>query len=196
VFYDRPTLVVARELLGMRLVRREGNQRLAGIILETEAYIGEQDLACHAKSGLTPRTRVMYGPPGRAYVYFTYGTHWMLNAVTEPEGSPSAVLIRSIFPVEGLEQMVARRPVPARAKIDPGQFPVKGWTDGPAKLCQVLGITGRLNGHDLTDPQGELFVEYGVPIPDEDVTVGPAGGDWFCARAVAELAVAVCGEDG
>jgi DNA-3-methyladenine glycosylase len=94
-FYNRPTLTVARELLGARLVRLLDGVRLAGVITETEAYVGEADLGCHAKAGRTPRTTVMYGPPGRAYVYFTYGMHWLLNAVTEAEGFPAAVLIRA-----------------------------------------------------------------------------------------------------
>ncbi len=91
-FYDRSTLKVARELIGARLVRMLDGQKLVGLITETEAYIGETDLGCHAKAGRTPRTIVMYGPPGHAYVYFTYGNHWMLNVVTEPEGFPAAVL--------------------------------------------------------------------------------------------------------
>ena len=108
-FYNRPTLTVARELIGTRLVRISEGSMLVGLITETEAYIGETDLACHAKAGRTPRTRVMYGPPGYAYVYFTYGNHWMLNAVTEQEGFPAAVLIRAIQPIEGMEVMSARR---------------------------------------------------------------------------------------
>jgi DNA-3-methyladenine glycosylase len=100
-FYNRPTLTVARELIGARLVRILDGVKLVGYITETEAYIGETDLACHAKAGLTKRTAPMYGPPGHAYVYFTYGNHWMLNAVTEKEGFPAAVLIRAIQPVEG-----------------------------------------------------------------------------------------------
>ena len=93
-FYARPTLQVARELLGMRLVRLEGGARLAGLIVETEAYIGQEDLGCHARAGLTERNRVMFGPPGHAYVYFTYGMHWLLNCVTEAQGFPAAVLLR------------------------------------------------------------------------------------------------------
>src|SRR5512136_44990 len=123
-FYDRPTITVARELLGMRLVRLLDGVRLGGIITETEAYIGEEDLACHARFGRTRRNAVMYGPPGFAYVYFTYGMHWLLNAVTGPEGFPAAVLIRAIQPVEGLEIITARRQ---------GRD-----TLGPAKLTQAL----------------------------------------------------------
>ncbi len=122
----------------MRLVRLLEGVRLSGIIIETEAYIGEDDLGCHAKAGRTRRNAVMYGPPGYAYVYFTYGMHWMLNAVTEPDGFPAAVLIRAIQPVEGLEVISARRQ---------GRD-----TLGPAKLTQALGIDGLLNGADLCDP--------------------------------------------
>lgn len=165
-FYARPTLQVARELLGMRLVRLEGVQRIAGTIIETEAYIGEEDLGCHARSGPTPRTQVMYGPPGHAYVYFTYGMHWMLNFVTEVEGSPAAVLIRAIQPAEGLDLIAARRD---------GQPPSK-WTDGPAKICQALGIDGSFNGLDLSAPGSPLFVETGDPIPEARVTIGPRVG--------------------
>jgi DNA-3-methyladenine glycosylase len=160
-FFNRPTLDVARELLGMRLVRIEGDQRLSGTIVETEAYRGEEDLGCHAKAGLTPRTRVMFGPPGHAYVYFTYGMHWMLNFVTEREGFAAAVLIRAIKPLEGREVVAARRK---------GQ-PVQRWTDGPAKLCQAFGIDGALNGLDICAPDAPLFVETGAPIPDASVTI-------------------------
>lgn len=165
-FYARDTSTVARELLGARLVRLEGGQRLAGLIVETEAYRGEEDQGCHARVGLTPRTRVMYGPAGHAYVYFTYGMHWMLNFVTEPEGFPAAVLIRAISPTEGLDVIASRRD---------GQ-PFERWTDGPGKLCQALGIDGRQHGLDLCAPQAELFVEQGEPVPDSAVTTGPRVG--------------------
>lgn len=165
-FFSRSTLQVARELLGMRLVRQERDVRLVGVISEVEAYRGEEDQGCHARAGRTPRTRVMYGPPGHAYVYFTYGMHWMLNFVTEAEGYPAAVLIRAILPVEGLDVIAARRD---------GQ-PFAHWTDGPAKLCQALGIDGRHNGLDLCAPQSEIFVQVGESIPDSAVTIGPRVG--------------------
>ncbi len=165
-FFSRSTLQVARELLGMRLVRQERDVRLVGVISEVEAYRGEEDQGCHARAGRTPRTRVMYGSPGHAYVYFTYGMHWMLNFVTEAEGYPAAVLIRAILPVEGLDVIAARRD---------GQ-PFAHWTDGPAKLCQALGIDRRHNGLDLCAPQSEIFVQVGESIPDSAVTIGPRVG--------------------
>jgi DNA-3-methyladenine glycosylase len=165
-FFNRPTLQVARELLGVRLVRVEGDQRIAGVITETEAYRGEEDQACHAKAGLTPRTAVMYGAPGHAYVYFTYGMHWLLNCVTETEGFPAAVLIRAIRPTEGLDTIAQRR----------GGQPAARWTDGPAKICQALAIDGDFHGADLCAPNSPLFLEVGKPIPDEGVTTGPRVG--------------------
>jgi DNA-3-methyladenine glycosylase len=165
-FYDRPTLHVARELLGTRLVRLEQGQRIAGTILETEAYRGEEDLGCHARAGLTERTRVMYGLPGFAYVYFTYGMHWMLNFVCEGEGFPAAVLIRALLPDEGLDLIASRRMGRRRQE----------WTDGPGKICQALGVDGSLNATDLCAPNAVLFVEYGVEVPDSSVTIGPRVG--------------------
>jgi len=165
-FFDRPTLQVARDLLGSRLVRLEDGRRVGGTIIETEAYIGEEDLGCHCRSGRTQRNAVMFGPPGHAYVYFTYGMHWMLNFVTEAEGQPAAVLIRAIRPIEGLE-LIADRRQPQKQAV---------WTDGPAKLCQALGIDRQLNGADLCDPRGELWVESGQAITDESVTIGPRVG--------------------
>ncbi len=161
-FYERDTLVVARELLGARLVRVLDGVRLAGTIVETEGYVGESDLGCHAKAGKTLRTAVMYGPGGVAYVYFTYGMHWMLNAVTEAEAFPAAVLIRAISPIEGHTLMRVRR------KFDS--------YDGPAKLTQALSIDRAQNGVDLTEPSGGLWIEAGSPIPDERVTIGPRVG--------------------
>jgi len=165
-FYSRNTLTVARELLGTRLVHLENGGRLSGIIVETEAYCGELDLGCHAKAGRTPRTEVMYGPPGYAYVYFTYGIHWLFNTVTRPEEEPEAVLVRAIIPLEGLAVVKKRR----------GRQPRRVWADGPAKLTQALGIGERHNQLDLTDPNSEVWIEPGMIIPDHFVTTGPRIG--------------------
>ena len=153
---------MARDLLGARLVRILDGRRLAGYITETEAYVGEDDLACHAKAGRTPRTAVMYGPGGHAYVYFTYGNHWMLNVVTERKGFPAAVLIRAIQPLEGTKVMSGRR----------------GGRDtfGPGKLTQALGITRSDNGVDLTRPRSRLRIERGIRVADTFVTRGPRVG--------------------
>jgi DNA-3-methyladenine glycosylase len=161
-FYNRPTLTVARELIGARLVRILDGAKLVGIITETEGYIGEEDQACHARAGRTPRTQVMYGPPGHAYVYFTYGNHWMLNTVTEQEGFPAAVLIRAIWPIEGAEVMSVRR-----AGRD---------TFGPGKLCQAMGIGREENRADLTTTNSNLWIEAGLRVPDSSVTIGPRVG--------------------
>jgi len=142
-------------------VRIEAGQRIAGIISETEAYHGEDDLACHARAGRTPRTSVMYGQPGHAYIYFNYGMHWLLNFVTEVEGFPAAVLLRGIIPTEGLDIIAIRRQGRPRYQ----------WTDGPAKICQALGIDGDLNGIDLCRPDSELFIEEGCEIPESSVTI-------------------------
>lgn len=166
-FYDRPALMVARELLGCRLVRIQSGERLAGLITETEAYQGEEDLGCHASAGKTPRTAVMYGPPGHAYIYFTYGMHWLLNAVTDSEGMPAAVLIRAIQPVEGEEVMTSNRPRHAGRR---------GWTDGPAKLTQALKIDGGLNYADLCSEETPLWIESGETIEDELITRTPRVG--------------------
>ncbi len=166
-FYARPTLQVARDLLGALLVRREEDgTRLAGMIIESEAYVGVEDLGCHARAGRTPRNAVMWGPPGHAYVYFTYGMHWMLNVVTEREGFPAAVLIRAIHPLEGLERIQARR----------GGRPPKSLTDGPAKLCQALAIDKTFNGFDLCQPNAPLTIEAWIQVPDLLVTRGPRVG--------------------
>jgi DNA-3-methyladenine glycosylase len=161
-FYDRPTLQVARELIGARLIRILDGVKLVGIISETEAYISQKDLACHAKAGLTARTAVMFGGPGHAYVYFTYGNHWMLNVVTEREGFPAAVLIRAIQPIEGVEIMSGRRS---------GRD-----TFGPGKLTQAMGITKSENGVDLTETTHGLWIEAGFKVPNSLVTKGPRVG--------------------
>lgn len=161
-FYLRPTLEVARSLLGQLLVRSVNGQRLSGRICEVEAYIGEDDRASHAARGRTERNRAMYGPGGTAYVYFIYGMHYCLNVVTEAEGFPAAVLIRSIEPVEGVHLMAARRPGQPQSRL----------ADGPAKLCQALAIGRSLDGHDLTTGT-DLWLEPGDPVPDDQVLVTP-----------------------
>lgn len=169
-FFAQPTVDVARKLLGHILVHEEKingrTRRLSGIITETEAYCGEADLGCHSSHGLTKRTAVMYGPPGHAYVYFTYGNHWMLCCVTRGEGEPEAILIRAIQPLEGLDVIAARR----------ASRPEKIWTDGPGKLTKALGIDGRHNGADLTASKAIIFIEKGRPVADRLVKVGPRIG--------------------
>ena len=164
-FYGRSTLTVARELLGQRLVRILDGQRLSGLIVEVEAYIGEDDAACHAACGRTPRNEAMYGPPGHAYVYFIYGMHHCLNVVTEETGFPAAVLIRALEPLEGLDIM--RRYRSGR--------PDRELTNGPAKLCQALAIDRGFNGVDLCT--GEvLFIEEGRMVAQEEVGTSPRIG--------------------
>jgi len=161
-FYNRSTLIVARELIGTRLVRMLDGKKLVGLITETEAYIGEKDLGCHAKAGWTARTAVMFGSPGHAYVYFTYGNHWMLNVVTEREGFPAAVLLRAIQPIECAGIMTGRRS---------GRD-----TFGPGKLTQAMGISKSENGVDLTNAESGLWIEPAQVVPDRLVTKGPRVG--------------------
>ena len=168
-FYARPVLDVARDLLGMRLVRLLDGERLTGIIVETEAYRGQEDLACHASAGLTKRTAVMFGPPGHAYVYFTYGMHWLLNCVTDTEGFPAAVLLRAILPAEGVDTIAARR----------ANRPKAQWTNGPAKLTQALVLDGSWNGHNLCAPPRDdhaLFIERAAPVSVDHVKTTPRVG--------------------
>jgi DNA-3-methyladenine glycosylase len=142
-FYDRPTLTVAQDLLGKVLVHRTRAGVAAGMIVETEAYIGEDDPACHAAPGPTTRNAPLYGPPGVAYVYLNYGIHYLVNAVTEREGSPAAVLIRALEPIDGVALMTRRRRE-GRTDID-GNL-----CRGPGNLTKALGITLAENRLDLT----------------------------------------------
>lgn len=159
-FYDRDTTMVARDLLGRILVHGERRGR----IVETEAYVGEHDLACHASKGRTARTAVMFGPPGRAYVYLIYGMHHCFNVVTEAEGHASAVLIRGLAPLEG-ETLVG---------------------NGPGRLCRALGIDRSLDGHDLTQPP--LTLLPGTPVPARRIARGARiGVDYAGAWANAPL---------
>lgn len=126
-FYDRNTIIVARELLGKYLVHRSNGVKRIGRIVEDEAYLGPHDLAAHSAKGLTKRTEVMFGPPGHAYVYLIYGMYYCMNVVTEHEGHASAVLLRAVEPVKNID----------------------GRTQGPGLLCKGMNIDRRLNGHDL-----------------------------------------------
>jgi DNA-3-methyladenine glycosylase len=142
-FYDRDTTQVAQDLLGKYLVHVVDGVERVGRIVETEAYLGPHDLAAHSAKGLTNRTRVMFGPPGHAYVYLIYGMHWCVNVVTEKEGQAAAVLLRAVEPVKNLE----------------------GRTQGPALLCKAMGIDRRLNGHDL------LSDDFYIAEPDEPAPI-------------------------
>jgi DNA-3-methyladenine glycosylase len=165
-FYARDTVEVAKELIGKTLVRREEKNQISGLIVETEAYRGEEDLACHCRVGRTPRTEIMYGPAGKAYVYLIYGIYWLLNVVTEETGKPGAVLIRAIEPIEGLGIIAERRKGQAK----------KNWTDGPGKLSCALNIDGEFNGLDLTSEASPLFVSEGKTIQLKAIQSGPRVG--------------------
>jgi DNA-3-methyladenine glycosylase len=153
-FYEQNTLEVARQLLGKYLVRQHAQGTTIGRIVETEAYVGPEDKACHAARGRTARTEVMFGEPGHAYVYFIYGFHYMLNIVTEREGFPAAVLIRAVEPVRGIRLMKKRR----------GTDEPRNLASGPGKLCQAFAIDRSLNGGDLCG--NVLYVrDAGEPAP-------------------------------
>jgi len=160
-FYNRPTLDVARDLIGQVLVHNRRGVRTSGVIVEAEAYIGESDPACHAAPGPTPRNALLYGPPGYIYVYLNYGIHYLVNIVTEAEGSPAAVLIRALDPREGTAVMRRRR---ARAMTGRPLRPDRQWDDhelcrGPGNLTMAMGITLAENGCDALGDR--LFVEDG-----------------------------------
>lgn len=169
-FYRRPTQDVARDLLGKKLVRRINNVELSGIITETEAYCGIEDSASHAHRGRTARNAVMFGNPGHAYVYFTYGMHYLLNFVTEGKNTPCAVLIRAIEPLTGIDEMRARR-----------RRPDRDLTNGPAKLCQALAIDKSFYGWDLTRKK-QLWVEPYRDIPEDDIVSTPRIGIQYAAK--------------
>jgi DNA-3-methyladenine glycosylase len=171
-FYDRDTAIVSRQLLGAVLECETPDGVVSGRIVETEAYIGPDDPACHAVAGITDRTRHLFGPPGVAYVYLIYGMYWCFNAVTREEGHGSAVLVRALEPLAGEPLMHRRRPN-AKTRHD--------LTNGPGKLCLALGIVGAHSGHWLDAPP--LRVVAGDPVPDSDVVVTPRIGitraaDW------------------
>lgn len=170
-FCDRPPLELARALLGCRLMSTVGGVRAAGLIVETEAYGGPEDPASHAGTvgGATDRNRAMFGPPGRVYVYRSYGIHWCLNVVAGPDGQGGAVLVRGLDPLEGeramLERRGSRRPLAA----------------GPGRLAQALGVTDALYGHDLS--RAPLVLVPDAPLPESRIGVSGRVGvsraaDW------------------
>jgi DNA-3-methyladenine glycosylase len=172
-FYHRPAEQVARALLGAVLTSEIDGQRCTAEIVETEAYIGPEDEASHAhhRFGTTRRNRVMFGPPGRAYVYRIYGIHWCLNTVTGPEGFPAAVLIRAARPLEGMAAMRDRRPGRADREL----------LRGPGNLARALATDGALNDHPLTEPP--LRIHAGEPVDEARIMVGARIGirraaDW------------------
>ena len=152
-FFRRPVVEVAREVLGGCIVSLVGGARVAGVIVETEAYGGPADPASHAatRSGVTRRNRAMFGPPGRAYVYRSYGIHWCMNVVTGEPGEGGAVLLRGILPILGSEVMRRRR----RHRTPLGA--------GPGRLTEALGIDGELYGHDLREPPLQILPGWSVP---------------------------------
>lgn len=151
-FYDRDTTLVARELLGKLLVHQAGGVIRVGKIVETEAYLGEHDLAAHSSKGRTRRTEIMYGPPGYAYVYFIYGMYYCVNVVTERAGHASAVLLRAVEPVKNLE----------------------GRTCGPGLLCRAMKIDKALNGHDLLSD--DFFIAAPETVEEIPIVKGPRIG--------------------
>ena len=158
-FYDRPTLDVARDLIGKVLVHNRRGVRTSGVIVEVEAYIGESDPACHAAPGLTKRNAPLYGPPGIAYVYLNYGIHPLVNAVTESEGFPAAVLIRALEPLDGIAVMRRRRSrrMKGRRNRTASELRTHDLCRGPGNLTMAMGITLAENRQDLCGRQ--LYIE-------------------------------------
>jgi DNA-3-methyladenine glycosylase len=149
-FFLQKTEETAKELLGKVMTRETGGRKISGVITETEAYLGINDKACHSSKGLTPRTKIMFGPPGYWYIYLVYGMYYCLNLVTEPEGNPCAVLIRSIKPIAGLAKDVK--------------------TDGPGKLCRALKINQSLNAKKANSQRSKLYLEdRGIFIPTRQI---------------------------
>jgi len=174
-FYNRHTIDVARDLLGKIIVHGE----TAGRIVETEAYLGGDDLASHSARGITGRTRVIFGPPGHAYVYFIYGMYECLNLVAEPEGKPGCVLIRSLEPVAGIEIMQRRRPTARR---------LRDLASGPGRLTLALDITRAQNGADVT--RGDLVVRKLRNEPKFEIQVTPRVGISQCADLLLRYLIA------
>jgi len=166
-FYARPAPELAPLLLGKVLVRADGR---AARIVEVEAYRGGDDPASHAHRGRTPRNSAMWGPPGRLYVYFTYGMHWCANVVAEDDGRPGAVLVRAAVPLRGLERMREARRGPG------GVPPDRDLCRGPARLCRAFGIDGTLDGAPLTGPTATVWLAGDPTEPAPAVAVSPRIG--------------------
>lgn len=164
-FYDREADLVARDLLGAVLEHRSPEGLASGRIVEVEAYMGPHDPACHAAAGLTSRTRPLFGPPGTSYVYFIYGSHWCVNAVTREAGYGAAVLIRALEPIKGIA-LIQRRRSFARRRSD--------LANGPGKLCAALGIAAGQNALSLQ--RGPLRILTGDPVDDDRVLISPRVG--------------------
>jgi DNA-3-methyladenine glycosylase len=157
-FYDRDPKLVAPQLLGKILIRRQGRKLLAGRIVEVEAYLGQDDPASHAFRGATDRNRVMFGPPGFAYVYFTYGMHYCVNVTCLGEGTAGAVLIRALEPLAGIEEMALNRDLNLSLETEHVRV-LRALTSGPARLCEALDITRpRDDGKDLTSSKSDLWI--------------------------------------
>jgi len=164
-FYNRPSIKVAKELLGKYLVINKDGTKLSGKIVETEAYRGPYDPASHAYGGMTPRNSIMFGEPGYAYVYFTYGMYYCLNVITERKGFPAAVLIRALEPEGGIEIMKRRR----------NKEKIEDLTSGPGKLCQAMGINKTLYGADLIGKT--IYVEDRSEAAEKVVSTNRIGID-------------------
>ncbi len=165
-FYDRPTLDVASALIGKVLVHDRRGVRTSGVIVEVEAYIGESDPACHAAPGLTARNAPLYGAPGHAYVYLNYGMHYLVNVVTEAHGSPAAVLIRALEPLDGIAVMRRRR-----ARSGNGRKPRTAATLGVHELCRGPGNLTRAMGVTMTENRADLLGDR-LFIEDRKLTLG------------------------
>jgi len=161
-FFNRDPRIVGRELLGKILVRREGRQKLAGRVVEVEAYLGKDDPAAHSFIGPTPRNQVMFGPPGFAYVYFIYGNHYCLNVSCQPEGQAAAVLFRALEPLAGIEAMARHRDV-----VIGGAGDLPKLTSGPGRMAEALAVNReRDNGKDLTSTRSDLWLADDGSVPE------------------------------
>src|SRR5436190_374809 len=164
-FYDRDPRLVGPDLLGKVLVRRRGRKLLTGRIVEVEAYLGADDPAAHAAIGKTLRNAVLFGPPGRAYIYFIYGNHYCLNVSCLPDGTPGGILFRALEPLQGIDEMFKLRGIEPSADL-------RRLTSGPGRLAAAIGITrARDNAKDLTDAQSDLYIaDDGTPPPRTLIT--------------------------